>query len=126
MRAQTPDPFAVFDYPRQIMHVPITVGSTNQSTGVWQPPGIPTPAAITGDLQDIKLQDLQRLPEGIVTLGDRRIITTFALSEGDLLQVTESDSSVSVWIVNTVERASYVMPKFGFPQRTAYLLKRHV
>ena len=126
MRSQTPDPFQVFDYPRQIMHVPITAGSTNQTTGVWQPPATPVSVAITGGLRDLTFQDLQQLPEGKFSIGDRRIITTVPLAEEDLLQVTESDGSVTVWIVKTIERTSYVMPKFGFPQRTAYLLKRHV
>ena len=118
--------FSVFDYPRQILHVPITAGETNQSTGAWQPPSTPISAVIAGDIQDLTYRDLQRLPEGEYAIGDRKIFTTVSLTEGDLLQVTEDNGSVSEWSVKTLEKSTHILPKFGVSPRKAYLLKRRV
>jgi len=121
------DVFSILDYPWQIMHVPITAGETNQSTGTWTPPATPPdPTSITGSIQDITAKDLERLPEGEYEIGDRRFSTSVALNKGDILQVTEFDASVSNWYVKTRERTSYVMQKVGLPLRHTYLLKRQV
>jgi len=120
------DVFSILDYPWQIMHVPITPGETNQSTGAWTPPATVASVAITGSLQDISVKDMQRLPEGEYEIGDRRFSTLVALNDGDVLQVTEFDATVSNWYVKTRERTSYVMHSVGLPLRHTYLLKRKV
>lgn len=106
------------------MHVPIAAGETNQETGVWIPPADPVPAIITGDIQDLTYRDLQRLPEGEYTIGDRRIFTAAALCEGDILQITEDDATVSEWTVKTMEKSTHLLQKFGMSPRKSYLLKR--
>jgi hypothetical protein len=120
----TSDPFSVFDYPGQIVHVPFSDGVTNQLTGMWTAPEAPVTATLTGDLQDLTYQDLQKMPEGEYAIGDRRIFTAAALCTGDVLQVTEADGSVSEWTVKALEKTTHIMPKFGLPSRNVYLLKR--
>ena len=120
------DVFSILDYPWQIMHVPTTAGGTNQTTGAWTPPATAASVAITGSIQDISVKDLQRLPEGEYEIGDRRFSSSVALNDGDILQVTEFDATVSNWYVKTRERTSYVMQKVGLPLRHTYLLKRRV
>jgi len=118
------DVFSVFDFPGQIMHVPQMAGGSSQTTGTWQPGSQGTPVAIKGNVQDITAKDLQRLPEGEYVIGDRRISTSAVLGVGDILEVTETDSVVTVWTVKARERTSYILPKFGMPLRHVYLLKR--
>jgi hypothetical protein len=116
--------FSFFNTSRQIMHVPITAGETSQSSGTWQPPAVPVPVAITGDIQDITAKDLQRLPEGEYEIGDCRIITGAILNDGDQLRVTEEDGSVSTWSVKTLEKKTRIMQRLGIAPRRVYLLKR--
>ena len=118
--------FSVFDYPRQILHVPVSMGETNQTTGAWEPESQLAAATITGDIQDLTARDIQRLPEGEFHIGDRRIFTTAVLADGDLVQVTEDTGSISEWTVKTLERATHILPKFGVSPRKVYLLKRRV
>ncbi len=118
------DVFSVFDFPGQIMHVPQVAGNTSQSTGAWQPGSQGTSVAIKGNVQDLTVKDLQRLPEGEYELGDRRISTSAILGVGDILEVTETDGIVTKWTVKARERTSYILPKFGMPLRHVYLLKR--
>lgn len=118
------DVFSVFDYPYQILHVPKTAGETNQTTGTWDPGSESTAVAIKGNLQDITVRELQRLPEGEYAIGDRKISTSTFLTEGDVLRVTEPNGTVSSWYVKAKERTSYILPKFGMPLRHVYLLKR--
>jgi len=114
--------FSVFDYPRSIVHVPKSAGSTNQATGVWVPGTTPVPVPITGDIQDLTYRDLQRLPEGEYTIGDRRIFTSAALDPDDTLQVTEDDGTVSSWQVKTLERKSHLLETMAGVTRRSYLL----
>lgn len=98
----TTDPFDVFDHPYQITHVAVTEGHTYQETGAWVP-GETTSTPITGNLEDLTLEDLQRLPEGEYTLGDRRIHTGAHLVPGDRLEVLEPDGTTSRWTVRALE-----------------------
>lgn len=116
--------FSVFNDPRQILHVPQVAGETNQTSGTWQAATQPVSVPIKGDIQEITARELQRLPEGEYEIGDCRFFTSAVLADGDLLQVTEGDGSVTVWTVNTLEKKLRFMPKFGIPSRRAYLLKR--
>lgn len=118
------DVFSVFDFPGQILHVPQVAGGTSQTTGTWQPGSQQTPVAIKGNVQDLTVRDLQRLPEGVYELGDRKISTSAVLNVDDILQITEPDSVISEWTVKARERTSYILPKFGMPMRHVYLLKR--
>lgn len=118
------DVFSVFNFPGQILHIPQVAGATNQSTGAWQPGPQQTPVAITGNVQDLTVWDLQRLPEGEYEFGDRKISTGATLTRGDLLEITEVDQTTTTWLVKARERTSYILPKFGMPLRHVYLLKR--
>ncbi|MDD4255345.1 MAG: hypothetical protein PHP59_08220 [Methanofollis sp.] len=103
----TTDPFSVFDYPQQILWIPITPGYTEQDTGRLHPRGEGPPVAICGDLKDITARDLQRLPEGLYEIGDRRFTTTQLLSPGDFLDITELDgATVTRWTINKQQESS--------------------
>lgn len=118
----TTDPFDVFDHPHQITHVTVTEGHTDQETGAWVP-GTTTTAPIAGSLEDLTLRDLQRLPEGEYTLGDRRIHTGARLVPGDRLEVVEPDGTTSRWAVRALEKQTSFLAHHGIDRRT-YLLKR--
>jgi hypothetical protein len=118
------DVFSVFDFPGKIVHVPNVAGETNQSDGTWQAASQPATSEITGNVQDLTVRDLQRLPEGEYEFGDRKISTGATLSPGDTLEITEVDQSTTSWLVKARERTSYILPKFGMPLRHVYLLKR--
>jgi len=118
------DPFSIFNFPRSIVHVPKSVGSTSQSTGTWVPGSSTTSVPIAGDIQDLTYKDLQRLPEGEYTIGDRRIFTAAVLDPDDTLQVTEDDGAVSSWQVKTLERKGHMIEAMTGMTRRSYLLKR--
>jgi len=118
--------FTVFDSPRSIVHVPQSVGHTSQSTGAWVPGSATTAVAITGDIQDLTYRDLQRLPEGEYTIGDRRIFTAAVLVPDDTLQITEDDGTVTRWQVKTLEKTSHLLAAQCGISRRSYLLKRRV
>lgn len=120
----TTDPFSVFDYPQQILWIPITPGYTEQDTGRLHPREEGTPVAITGDLKDITARDLQRLPEGLYELGDRRLTTTQALSPGDLLDITELDgATITRWTIKQQESSTPLLSSVGGILRRTYALK---
>lgn len=119
----TTDPFDVFDHPFAIVHVAVTEGHTDQETGAWVP-GTTTSTPIAGSLEDLTLRDLQRLPEGEYTLGDRRIHTSARLTPGDQLEVVEPGTT-SRWTVRTLERQTSFLAHHGIDRRT-YLLKRRI
>ena len=116
--------FDVFDHPFAIVHVAVTEGHTDQETGAWAP-GTPTSAPIAGSLEDLTLRDLQRLPEGEYTLGDRRIHTGARLVPGDRLEVVEPDGTTSRWTVRALEKQTSFLVHYGIDRRT-YLLKRQI
>ncbi len=120
----TTDPFDVFNHPHQIAHVSVTEGHTDQETGEWVP-GTTATTAIAGSLEDLTLKDLQRLPEGEYTLGDRRIHTGAHLAPGDRLEVLEPDGTTSRWAVRALERQTSFLAHYGIDRRT-YLLKRRI
>lgn len=118
----TTDPFDVFDHPHPITRVAVTEGHTDQETGEWVP-GTTASTAIAGSLEDLTLRDLQRLPEGEYTLGDRRIHTGARLVPGDRLEVVEPDGTPSRWAVRALEKQTSFLVHHGIDRRT-YLLKR--
>ena len=122
---RTTNPFSVFDFPGQILHVPFSPGVTNQSTGVWTAgaSGFATP--IKGNIQEVNANDLQTMPEGVYEVGDIKIITSVSLPVGDILQITEPDGvTVVEWTVKTFVKCTNIIPKFGLPVRNTYLLKK--
>lgn len=118
------DPFKEFDHPYQISHVSVTEGHTDQDTGVYVP-GSTTRTGISGNLEDLTLKDLERLPEGEYNIGDRKIHTGAALNEKDELEISEPDGSTSRWQVRTLSNQTSLLAKRGINRQT-YLLKRMI
>ena len=116
--------FDVFDHPHQITRVAVTEGHTDQETGAWVP-GSTNRTLISGGLEDLTLQDLQRLPEGDYELGDRRIHTAARLEPGDGLEVVETDGITSRWTVRALESQTSFLVHHGIDRHT-YLLKRQI
>jgi len=116
--------FDVFDHPHPITHVAVTEGHTDQETGAWVP-GTTTTAPIAGSLEDLTLRDLQSLPEGEYTLGDRRIHTGARLTPGDQLEVLEPDGTTTRWTVRALEKQTSFLAHYDIDRRT-YLLKRRI
>ena len=114
--------FDIFNHPLPITLVAVTEGHTDQETGEWIP-GTTASTAIAGSLEDLTLRDLQRLPEGEYTLGDRRIHTGARLVPGDRLEVVEPDGTTSRWAVRAIEKQTSFLAHHGIDRRT-YLLKR--
>ncbi len=108
-----------FDWKFPIMRVIITEGHTNQSTGEWVDE-VTRESPITGDVQDISLEECRRYPQGSVTSGDRRIFTAAGLDIGDRLKITESDGSVTEWSVSALSEEYHMFGKTRFQ----YILRR--
>jgi len=110
-----------FDYPYKIELVRVTEGYTDQSTGEWVE-GHEEVVEVTGHLQEITAKELQRLPEGEYSIGDRRLYTDVDAEVGDVIRITEPDGSVTEWIIKAIEKNYHLLSKYGI-SRKAYLLK---
>jgi hypothetical protein len=64
------DPFSVFDYPRQILHIPASPGHTDQDTGSWVPGG-PKHRSPSRAISRTSRTGPSALPEGEYAIGDR-------------------------------------------------------
>lgn len=114
--------FDDFDYPYPIQLVRITEGYTDQQTGDYVP-GSETVIEIRGHLQEITAKELQRLPEGEYSIGDRKLYTDADAEIGDVIKITEPDGSITEWIVKAVEKNYHQLSKLGISRRSL-LLKR--
>ena len=72
--------------------IQVVPGSTNQEDGEWSPP-VETELEITGAIQNISLKDIQRMPEGKFTSGDRKLTSLryYHISVGDKIRVMDDD-----------------------------------
>jgi hypothetical protein len=111
------------DYPYSIQLVRITEGYSDQSTGEFVA-GNESTQDIKGHLQEITAKELQRLPEGEYSIGDRRLYTDAEADIGDIVKITEPDGSITEWIIKAVERKYSLISKHSGISRRAYLLKR--
>jgi hypothetical protein len=113
-----------FDYPYKIELIKVTEGYTDQSTGEWVE-GSTTTQEIKGHLQEITAKELQRLPEGEYSIGDRRLYTDANAEIGDAVRITEPDGSTTEWIVKAIEKNYHQLSKLGI-SRKSLLLKQKV
>ena len=111
------------DYPYSIQLVRVTEGYTDQTTGEFVPAS-ESSEQIKGHLQEITAKELQRLPEGEYSLGDRRLFTDAEADIGDIVRITEPDGSATEWVIKAVERKYSLISKHSGISRRAYHLKR--
>jgi|GEM_PF-1752785 hypothetical protein len=116
--------FSALDWPYKIELVRITEGYTDQSTGDYIPPQ-ESVVEIKGHISDVTVKDLQRAPEGLYELGDRRLYVakSYGIAEGDIIKITEADGSVSEWKVVRRERSYGLLERYA-ASREAFLLRR--
>lgn len=114
-----------FDWPHNIKLVAITAGGTNQSTGNYDAPG-EAETDIKGHVVDLSIKDLQRMPEGVYALGDRRLICekSYGVKPIDNIKITEADASVTKWEVKEREKSYAMIGKFAGEARESFLLKK--
>jgi hypothetical protein len=115
------------DWSYAIQLVRITPGSTSQADGSYTPPSEAT-VPIRGHVSDLSLRELQRLPEGVYSPGDRRLVTDafYGVKAGDEVQITEADSTVTRWRVQEEERTYALLERYAGLGRRSFLLKRKI
>lgn len=91
--------FEEFDYPRPMILIGITPAAKD-ATGAFVA-GSETRTAINGHKKDVTLRDLNFDKTGILDLGDCILSTSAPLKNGDRIEITEKDGSVSLWLVKT-------------------------
>lgn len=115
--------FALFDCPGTVIRISVTEGYTNQSNGEWVPEST-TETAIQAHISDISLKERQYLDPGVAEKGTRKLTcdSSVGLVVGDRVKITEQDSTISEWIVNSKLSESNLLQKYTNTSRSAYLL----
>ena len=109
-----------FDYQYTVQLVKVTAGYTDQQTGDYIP-GSETVTEIKGHLQEITTKELQRLPEGEYSIGDRRLYTDADAEVGDVIRITEPDGSITEWVVKAIEKNYHHLSKLGISRKSILL-----
>lgn len=114
-----------FDWPYTIKLLSVTPGGTTQSTGEYEPP-VEAETEIKGHVIDLSIKELDRMPEGIYSIGDRRLICdkTYGVKPNDSIKITEADATETHWEVKEQEKSYGVMTKFTGENRASFLLKK--
>jgi len=110
-----------FDYPRTIERIRVTRGYTDQTTGDYVPSTEST-ITIKGHVQDLSARELQQLPEGEYSIGDKKLYTSDDVIVGDRIKLTEPDGTVSEWEVRAQQKEYNILSMLG--SRKSFLLKR--
>lgn len=116
--------FEIFDYPRLIQKITIIEESVNQTTGVITPASEASPVSITGHVSDLTQQELSTLDAALVEQGVRKFATGGSISPGDVIRITEEDSSITDWKVEQLMYEAPLIAKYTGEARKTYLLKR--
>ena len=113
--------FDVFDNSTAMTKKVVTAGYYNTS-GVWVPPSDST-ASFSGHISSIDDKKLQFLPEAVRELGTRILSVdgSIALKNGDKVQVTEPDSSTTMWTIGDEVKTSSIMKSIGVNRRQFYI-----
>lgn len=115
--------FDVFDYPRTITKIDVTEGYTDQSSGDWVPE-VTTSTAIDAHISDFSLKERQYLPESATQAGSRKMTcnATEDVNVGDRVQITEVDSEVTTWRVESLLSESNLMYRYTGTSRQTFLI----
>lgn len=114
-----------FDWAFTITLISVTPGGTSQSTGTYTAPGA-AETTIKGHVIDLSIKELDRMPEGIYSIGDRRLICDkiYGVKPNDHIKITEADASETRWEVKEQEKSYGVMTKLTKENRASFLLKK--
>jgi len=113
------------DWPYALQLVRVTPGGTSQADGSYTPPQ-ETVTSIRGHVIDISLRELQRLPMGVYSPGDRRLVADAAydIKAGDEVRVTEADATATRWQVQAEERTYALAGRYAGARRRSFHLRR--
>lgn len=119
--------FSPFDWDHSILKVVVTAGGSNQSTGGWVPESS-VETAITGHVSDVTLKEMQLLDQGLIDAGVRNLAvdTSVGLKLGDRIKITEPDSSVSEWNIESKSYHPGLLNRHAGVSRETFLLRRRV
>lgn len=115
--------FEIFDYPRAIYKITITEESVKQSTGEITPASESEPVPISGHISDMTQQELSVLDASLVEQGVRKFTTSSSVNLGDVIRVTEYNSTSTDWIIEQLMYEATLIAKFTGEKRSTYLLK---
>lgn len=116
--------FEIFDYPRLIQKITVTEESVNVLTGVITPATDANPTPITGHVSDLTQQELSSLDAALVEKGLRKFATSLAVAVGDIIRITEADSSTTDWVIEQLMYEAVLVQKYAGVPRKTFLLKR--
>lgn len=115
--------FDIFDHPFPIYKIIVTEETTNQVTGEIIPASEGMPAAIPGHISDLTQQELATLDAALVKKGVRKFATS-SVDLGDIVRITESDSSTTDWAVEQLMYEAALVWKYAGESRKTYLLRK--
>ncbi|WP_048180638.1 hypothetical protein [Methanosarcina siciliae] len=115
--------FEIFDYPRLIQKITIIEESVNQTTGEITPASEAEPVTISGHVSDLTQQELSALDTALVEQGVRKFATSDGIDLGDMVRITEEDSSITDWKVEHLMYEAALIAKYTGEARKTYLLK---
>lgn len=121
---QTMTTFAIFDYPRTIQKIVVTEETVNQATGEITPASEADPITISGHISDLTQQELSTLDAALVEQGVRKFATSSSANIGDVIRVTEYNSTSNDWVIEQLMYEAALIAKYTGEARKTYLLKR--
>lgn len=116
--------FEVFDSSKTIQKITIAEETVNQTTGEIVPASEGTPENILGHLSDITQKELAYLDAALVEHGVRKFATSENIFVGDILRITELDSSTEDWNVEKLMYENSLISRYIGESRKTYLLKK--
>lgn len=119
-------PFDAMNYPNTMTWVHVTPGYHNSTTGVWVPESMTTPVTFTGHLSSVTDKERQFLPQAAIDAGVRLLATeSMGIVDGDRIQITEYDSSTTMWyVLKEVSTSSVMRNILGITRRQFYLVRQ--
>uniref|UniRef100_A0A6M3M0L7 Uncharacterized protein n=1 Tax=viral metagenome TaxID=1070528 RepID=A0A6M3M0L7_9ZZZZ len=119
--------FDIFDSPRAVKKIAVTIGHTDQSNGNWIEP-VEVTTNIKAHISDMSLKELSFMDPAIVSIGTRKLAceASVAMKPDDRVLIIELAGEESEWIVVQKMYASNLLSKVAGVSRESFLLKRRV
>ena len=117
--------FDIFDSPRAVKRIAVTVGHTDQSTGEWVAP-VEVPTTIKAHISDLSLKELSFMDPAIVSAGSRKLAceASIGMKPEDRVLIIELTGEETEWIVVQKMYSSALLNKIAGISRESFLLKR--